>query len=149
MVRQLCGCFVVLWVVLLTASAHAQEKTVHPRLRAALFELREARRELQNAREEFHGHREKAHKAVEEAIVTLKLLLNIEGDNYPKLNREPDFYKHYHDHPRLRQALRDLREAHEELRKAGGDFHGLKERGLRDIHRAIEEIELALDERHH
>jgi hypothetical protein len=56
------------------------------------------------------------------------------------VDRDPDYYKRYEDHPRLRAALHDLREARQELRTAKADFRGLKDRALDDIDMAIGDI---------
>jgi len=49
-----------------------------------------------------------------------------------------------HPHPHLLHALHELREAHHELKEAKHDYGGHKEAALRDIHIAIEQVELCL-----
>src|SRR5262249_43483852 len=56
------------------------------------------------------------------------------------VDRGPDFYKRFADHPRLRAALQDLREAREELRASRADFGGKKARAIDDIDVAIGDI---------
>src|SRR5262245_25922200 len=116
----------------------------YPHLHATLFELRAERQEMVEARDEFGGHRVQALRAVEDAIVSLKLILRVKGDDVRGVNRNPDFYRRYKDHPHMRQALDDLRDARGELRDAKADIGNLRERGLRDINAAIEQIQVAL-----
>jgi hypothetical protein len=114
----------------------------HPKMHVALFELQAAHKELKESRDRFGGHRARAILATDEAIVTLKLMLAIKGD-FHLAGRNADFYKQYKDFPRLRQALEDLQVARDELRESK-DFGILKARGIRDIDRAIEQIEIVL-----
>ena len=79
---------------------------------------------------------------MDEAIVTLKLMLVVRGD-FHLGERNADFYKQHKDNPRLRQAFEDLQAARNELQESP-DFGILKKRGLRDIGRAIEQIDLVL-----
>jgi hypothetical protein len=66
----------------------------------------------------------------------------VKGD-FRLADRDADFYKRHKDNPRLRQALEDLHGAREELRESN-DFGVLKRRALRDMDRAIEQIEIVL-----
>jgi len=122
-------------------TAAAQERDRHPRLHAALAELREARKELMEARDNWPpGNKERAMAAIDDAIKSLKAILAIKGDDFRGADRGPDFYKRFSDHPKLRAALHDLREAREELRAARADFGNKKERALDDIDVAIGHI---------
>jgi hypothetical protein len=134
--------WIVVVVVATNSAGRAQTVVRHPKMHAALYELQAARKELKDSRDNFAGHRAKAILATDEAIVTLKLMLLVKGDLH-FAERNADFYKRHKDNPRLRQALEDLRGAHEELRESN-EFGFLKKRGLRDIDRAITQIDLVL-----
>jgi len=126
-------------------AARAQDRPQHPRLRAALQELREARAELVSAKDTWPpGNKERALAAIDDAIKSLRTILEVKNDeefrNFRGVDRDQDYYKRYPDHPRLRSALQDLREAREELRAAKADFGNLKERALDDIDVAIGHI---------
>jgi hypothetical protein len=120
----------------------AQPPLHHPKLHIALYELQAAHKELKDSRDRFGGHRARALLAMDEAIVTLKLMLAVRGD-FHLADRNADFYKRHKDNPRLRQALEDLRGAREELWEST-DFGILKKRGLRDIDRATDQITVVL-----
>jgi len=135
----------LLVVIPLTApTATAQERSQHPRLRAALHELREARAELVSAKDAWPpGNKERALVAIDNAIKSVRTILAVKEDEFRTfrgVDRDNDYYKRYQDHPRLRAALHDLREAREELRAAKADFGNLKERALDDIDIAVGHI---------
>src|SRR2546429_268632 len=48
-------------------------------------------------------------------------------------------------HRHLHHALHELREAHKELKDASHDFGGHREKALKDINTAIEQVEKALE----
>ena len=153
MFRKLIRYFPALAVALAVVTpAAAQERRrkrrEHERLEAALFELREARTELMGTRDDFRGHRDKALAAMGDAVNTLKAVLRVKEDR--DIRRMEDrgraFYKEYRRYPHLHQAVKDLREAQKYLESSGGDFGGMKERALRDIRRAREELEAGLRE---
>jgi LPS O-antigen subunit length determinant protein (WzzB/FepE family) len=48
------------------------------------------------------------------------------------------------EHPHLHHALRELREARHELKEAGHDFGGHREKALLAVDRAVEQLEKAL-----
>jgi hypothetical protein len=124
------------------------ERREHERLHDALAELREARAELRDSRDDFRGHKEAALSAIDDSIASLKTILRIRRDeDIRRLDRDRDFYKAHRDHPHLRQAARDLRDAAEYLERSRADFGDQKERALRDIRRAREHIEAGLEER--
>jgi hypothetical protein len=114
----------------------------HPNLRAALHELREARQELRDSREAWPpGHKERATQALQDAVESIRTILSVKDvDTFRGVDRNPDYYRRFADHPRLRAALEDLRQARDELRGATTDFRGMKERALDDIEVAIGEI---------
>jgi hypothetical protein len=56
----------------------------------------------------------------------------------------------HHHHPRLHRAMHELRQARHNLKEASGDFGGHRAEALRDVDRAIEQVERALRySRHH
>lgn len=135
--------------VLLAAPAQGQtmkkKKGVHhPHIHHALHELREARSVLKKAPHNFGGHRAKALVAINDAIRQLDLALLASGDNIKGIDHDKDRYKKYRNHPRLRHALHELREAHAELKNAAHNFGGHRKRALRDVNTAIVQLELAL-----
>jgi hypothetical protein len=128
--------------VLAGSPAVAQRPADHPKLRAALHELREARRELETSRDDWpRGYKERALQSTQDAINTLRDIFAVKDiENFRGVERSPDYYKRYPDHPRLRAALHDLRAARAELRTTKADFRGLKERAVDDIDVAIGDI---------
>lgn len=116
----------------------------HPHMHHALFELRETRTQLKEASHDFGGHREKALKAVDAAIRQLDLALRYKGDTIKAPGRDKDRYKKYPNHPHIRHAIHELKEARRELKESSHDFGGHRERALRDVNYAIEQLELAL-----
>jgi len=142
-------CRRVLWVALVAlvalapaAPVSAQPKADHPRLRAALHELREARQELQTARDSWPpGYKERAVRSIDDAISSVRTILAVKDVNtFRGVDRNDDYYTRFKDHPRLRAALQDLRDARDELRAAKADFGGQKERALDDMEIAIGDI---------
>lgn len=121
--------------------ATAQKKVDHPQLRAALHEMREARNALKDAKDSWPpGYKERALEHIDDAIKTVRTILAVEDVNtFVGVDRNPDYYKRYKDHPRLRAALQDMRDARDELRasKVEGE---LRERGLDDIDVAVGDI---------
>jgi N-glycosylase/DNA lyase len=83
-----------------------------------------------------------------DAINTLKTILRVRDDKDIRRmdNRGRDFYKGFRRYPHLHQAVRDLRDAHKYLESSNNTFGGLKERALRDVRRATEELEAGLRE---
>lgn len=126
-----------------TSPTPAQERRVdHPRLRAALHELREARAALNDAKDSWPpGYKDRALASIDDAIKSVRTILDVKDVNtFVGVDRNPDYYKKYKDHPRLRAALDDLRDARDELKSAKADFRGQKERALDDIEVAIGDI---------
>ncbi len=131
--------------VAFTGVATAQERVDNPKLRAALHELRDARSALQEARDDWPaGFKEMALTHTQEAINTVKTILAVKDVNtFRGVERTPDYYKRYADHPKLRAALESLREARDELRASKAptpEAVELKARGLDDIDVAVGSI---------
>lgn len=125
-----------------TATAQPKGKVDHPRLRAALHELREARATLKDAKDTWPpGYKERAMGSINEAVKTVQTILAVKDvDAFVGVDRNPDYYKRYKDHPRLRAAVDDLRDARDELKAAKADVGDLKERAIDDIDVAIGDI---------
>ena len=146
MTRLLCRVAPLFAVVAFFAAAppraSAQEKVDHPHLRAALQELREARAELEAARDNWPpGYKDRAMASLEGAMHSIQKILAVKDVNkFRGVERGDDYYKRYKDHPRLRAALGDLREARDELRTAKADFGDLKEKAIDDIDVAIGDV---------
>jgi hypothetical protein len=130
--------------LLAPGAALAGGKVKHPRLHHALYELREARRELKTAAHDFGGHRVKALKATDAAIRQIELCLKAVGEGTEGLAYGPRVYKKYGDHPHIRHALGELREARTALQNAPRDFKGHRKDAIRAVDRAIEQLQLAL-----
>jgi hypothetical protein len=119
----------------LAAPAPARQKVDHPKLRAALHELREARGAVQSAKDAWPpGLKESALESIQASIKSIRTILNVKDvETFTGVDRNPDYYRKFTDHPRLRAALADLRDARDELRAAKADFGGLSEQALDDI----------------
>jgi hypothetical protein len=116
-------------------------------LHHALWELREARHELERARIDFGGLKERAHHAINHAAGQLDLILEYKNSNtrgIPTRRDLTEVYKRYPNHPHLRHAVHELRNAHNQLRADPYHYNGHKEDALRAIHHAAGEIELLL-----
>jgi hypothetical protein len=142
MFRKLCYGIPMAALVLLAGVTLAQGRADYPHLRAALHELREARGELKEARDNWPpGYKERALQSLDEAMRSVSTILEVKDVNsFRGVERREDYYKQYKDHPRMRAALQDLREARDELRTAKADFRGMKEQALDDIEVAIGDL---------
>jgi hypothetical protein len=116
----------------------------HPHIHHALHELKETRIELKEAKHDFGGHREKALKATDAAIVQLELALKSAEDPFKPVKVDAEHYKKYEHHPHIHRAIHELKEARVELKEAKHDFGGHREKALKDVDYAIEQLELAL-----
>lgn len=130
----------VLTILVLAVPSLGAQKVRHPKLHAALYELREARRELAKSTLNYAGKKKAALKAIDHAVISLKLILAVNDDTSSGLKREKGYYKKWKDHPHVRSALADLRDARRELVAAKTDFQGNKKRALKDIDEAIEQL---------
>lgn len=133
---------IVLLLGSVAGTADAQDATKYPRLRSALHELREARDELKAARDVWPaGYKDRALNAIGDAITSVKTILAVKDvETFRGVDRNPDFYKGFKDNPRLRAALKDLRDARGELHSARADFKDLRERAIDDIDVATGDI---------
>jgi hypothetical protein len=147
MVTRLCRSAAALAAVVVVGfaagPARGQGAPDHPTLRAALHELREARKHLKEARDVWPpGYKDRAEASIQSAIESLRQILKVENvDNFRGVSRNPDYYTRYKDHPRLRAAVQDLRQARIELQPdTTTDFGGLKDRAMDDIDIAVGDI---------
>lgn len=140
MLRTYCTCTLGLaFMVLLTSDAQAQQR--HPRLHAALHELREAKRAIRDIPGPRDGKKRDLVMALDAASDSIKVILDIKDDNFKGIDRSPDFYKRYKDHPRLRAAMDSLRDAREELRDARANFGKNREQAMRATRYAMDQIQ--------
>lgn len=130
---------------LVAAPVAAQAPIRHPHLHSALYELIQGRQELDAAGGRFGGHRKAALAAMDDAIRSIRLILEVKND-YPGVGlRKPEHYRKYKRYPHLQQVLADLREARQELHDAKAGFRGKKKQALADIDAAIKHVKLAND----
>jgi hypothetical protein len=147
MLRKLCVIAPVLAAaVMLSGPVRAQPpgQPDHPRMRAALHELREARNELKKVRDVWEpGYKDRALQAVNDAIESIRLNLQVKDvDTFVGVERNPDYYQKFKDHPRLRSAVLDLRQARLELESNLANLRDPADRTLRE--RALDDIDIAL-----
>jgi hypothetical protein len=137
----LAGCAV--WFNSFAPDAKAQER--RPAMHHALFELQEARTEMKNAAHDFGGHREKALLATDAAIKQIEIALEAKGDGFKGLKgRDASTYKGYAHYPHIHHAIHELKRSRDELMDAKHDYGGHREKALKDVNYAIEQLELAL-----
>jgi hypothetical protein len=86
------------------------------------------------------GAKHRALEAIDNASKSIKVILGVTGEKYRFLSRNSDFYKGFPDHPRLRSAQHDLRQAHEELMNAKAEVDRKREQTLEDIEVALASI---------
>jgi hypothetical protein len=139
-------------LLLLAPPARATgEKITHP-LHRANIELHEARNELEKAGHNFGGHKKKAIEDIDHAIKHLDRM----GAWVAKHHKQ-EWEQEYKDekravakgetYPRLHAAVHEMKRAHKHIKESVYDFGDskLKEEALRDIDRAIHQIEKALE----
>jgi L-lactate utilization protein LutB len=132
-------------LILLGPSAPRASAEEHPRLHAALYEMRHARTELQDAKHDFGGHREKALSALENAISQIDKALRSVGENIKGVDPGKETYRAYANHPHIRHALHEAREARAELKNAAHDFKGHREKAVEALDRVIDQLDKALE----
>lgn len=126
----------------LGASRAAAEE--HPRLHAALYEMRHARTELKEAKHDFGGHRAKALEALDEAISQIDKALKAVGDDTKGTEPGKDTYKGYANHPHIRHALVESKEAKAELKAAAHDYKGHREKAVLALDAVVDQLDKAL-----
>lgn len=118
------------------------QKLTNPRLRAALHELREARAKLVDAKDTWPaGYKERALSSTQDAIETVRIILAVKDVNtFVGVDRNDEYYTKYKDHPRLRAALDDLRDARDELKGDKERVGQLREQAIDHIDMAVGDI---------
>ena len=129
----------------LLAAGRASAEPKHPHMHRALHEMREAHKELKEARHDFGGHREKALEALDAAIKETIKALEAVGDEFKGWTPKKGAYDGYKNHPHLRHALHEMREAHKQLKEASNNFGGHKEKALKDLDLAIRQVEKCIE----
>ena len=117
----------------------------HPHMHHALFEMREAHKELKAANHNFGGHREKALEALDAAAKQTEIALIAAGDPFGVFTPPPDIYRGYKNAPHLRHSVVEMREALKEMRGAGHDFGGHREKAIKDIEAAIVQVDHCIE----
>jgi hypothetical protein len=109
--------------------------------------MREAQDELKAAEEQepgrFRRARRSLHKAIEQTERALKaagVSDKTEGGKFEPLKKYAK-----ERHPRLTHALKEIIQAREQLKTAGHDFGGERDRTLRELREAAREVERALE----
>ncbi len=131
----------VLALAVMAAPSQAQKKIQHPKMHAALYELRQARKVVSGLKDDLSGRKKKSLSAIDDAVRSVRLILAVGVDDPSPIRREKDFYKKWKDNSNIRAALEELREARYELETARSDFEGNKKQALRDIARAIDQLQ--------
>ncbi len=130
----------------LLASGRAVAEPKHPHLHHALYEMREADKELTKSTNDFGGHKAAAQAALRDAIVETENALAAAGDPYKDYQPAQGIYADYNNHPHLRHALHEMRLAHKELKEAGHNFGGHKQKAMKDLDVAITEVQKCIDQ---
>jgi L-lactate utilization protein LutB len=144
MIRSVVVTAALAGLTLLSVGASRSSAEEHPRLHAALYEMRHARTELQDAKHDFGGHRAKALEAMDEAISQIDKALKAVGDNIKASDPGKGTYKAYANHPHIRHALHEAREARAELNAAAHDYKGHREKAVVALDRVIDQLDKAL-----
>ncbi len=124
-----------------TSRASAEE---HPRLHAALYEMRHARTELKEAKHDFGGHRAKALEALDAAITQIEKSLKAVDDNVKGVEPAKAVYKDYVNHPHIRHAVVEAKEARAELKAAAHDYKGHREKAVLALDEVVDQLGKAL-----
>jgi ElaB/YqjD/DUF883 family membrane-anchored ribosome-binding protein len=131
---------VVALVALTAPAAVAQTAAQYPRLQSTVALLREAREALAGIRDDYSGRREAAVRAIDEAVVSLRIILRVRGDDAHGNERLPDYARRNVGSKGYKPALTNLRSAREELRSARGEFSDLRERAEKSLDYAISRV---------
>jgi len=147
MLRKLCCILPALTVAAVLGSPLAGQQPGqpdHPRMRAALQELREARKELKAAKDQWPpGYKDRALESIHDAIESLRTNLAIKDvDTFVGYSRNPDYYTKFRDHPKLRSAVLDLRQARLELESNLANLRDPRDRELRE--RTLDDLDIAI-----
>ena len=143
--------FVVGTIAVSTANAQPQER--HPMIRRAIQALENAKVDLQDASHDYCGHREDALESVNNAISQLRQALESDRAEIMPRKDEPSsvmfmnasFEKSILEpHPKIRQAIRSLENARNELQRAARDFGGHRTEAVEATNNAISRLKAAI-----
>ncbi len=140
--RSAFGAIVAVVAMGAPSKANAEE---HKTLYRAHYELKEAQVELKGAAHDFGGHRVKALEAVDAALIQINDCLKAVGDKVGAYKPEATLYKNYKNHPHIRHAIVELRASRNELKESRIDFGGHRDKAIKDIDYAIEQLEKSLE----
>ena len=112
----------------------------HPKLESAHDSLKEAKEYLEAASHNFHGHREAAVRAIDAAMHQVRLCAE-----EPE-RRDSIGPRALADHPKLRRAKEQVKEARDYLFEAKHDFHGHKSEAIKALDAAIHHINVCLED---
>jgi F0F1-type ATP synthase membrane subunit b/b' len=139
------------------ATARAAERERHPEIRKAIGALERAKDDLRDAAHDFCGHREEALEATDNAIRQLRLALESDRADFDAPQAAPSavFFEKVayavpmpverERHPKIREAVRALERARDDLQHAAHDFHGHREEALESVNRALSQLNAALE----
>jgi hypothetical protein len=144
MTRSLFVTTVVAAVALLGFAVPRAAAVDHPRMHAALYEMRHARTELKEANHDFGGHRAKALEALDAAITQVEKALRAVDDNVKGVEPAREVYKDYVNHPHIRQALVEAKEARAYLKDAAHDYKGHRAKAVEALDEVVGQLGKAL-----
>ena len=154
----LISCLMLVCALAATATtARAAERERHPEILKAISALERARGELQDAAHDFCGHKAEAVEATDNAIRQLRLALESDraglgsqGSWSSGFSFENAAYTipgsagPRERHPEIREAIRALERAKNDLQHAAHDFHGHRDEALESVNRALNQLQAAL-----
>jgi hypothetical protein len=106
--------------------------------------MRQARTELRDAKHDFGGHRAKALEALDAAISQIDKALKAVGDNVKGVPPPRETYRGYTNHPHIRHALVEAKEARAELRDAAHDYKGHRVKAIEALDAVVDQLGKAL-----
>ena len=134
-----------------------EKRERHPMIERAIRALEGAKDDLEDASRDFCGHREDAAESVNNALNQLRLALasdraQIEPNratgvgNIPKGKGQKVSYSRRggERHPKIRQAIRALERAKDDLSDAAHDFNGHRVEALEATNTAVSRLKMAL-----
>lgn len=132
----------------------------HPMIRKAINALERAKDDLQDAAHDYCGHRAEALEATNNAITQLRLALQSDraslepadiymgGTSFEKASFMRESFggddRARERHPKIREAIRALENAKNDLQHAAHDFKGHREEALEAVNRALNQLGAAL-----
>jgi uncharacterized protein (UPF0305 family) len=149
------SCLTLMCAFAVTANtARAAERDRHPAIRQAISALERARREMQEAAHDFCGHKAEALEATDNALRQLRLALESDRADLRLYEAAPSGFSFENAtytafaererHPEIREAIRALERAKNDLQHAAHDFHGHREEALESVNRALNQLQAAL-----